>query len=99
MSYAIPAYYDEPAPVDAAPRELVFVPRSHYQWLGMVVPFILCTLSWMGNGVPLLTDMGFSIFTLVSAYFLTLEFIRFPRRFGIGGMVFTGFVTTTTTVQ
>lgn len=90
MSYAIPAYYEESTPVAEAPRELIFVPRSNYQFLPMIIPAIFCGISWAGNGIPTLTDIGFVCFTLLSAFYLTLEFVRFPRRFGIGGLVLWG---------
>src|ERR1700721_1854994 len=91
MSYAIPGMYEESSAAETPLQpDLVFVPRSHYQWVPFLLPLLLCGVSWLGDGIPALTDMGFSIFTILCFVFLTTEFIRFPRRFGIGGLVLWG---------
>jgi hypothetical protein len=91
MSYAIPSYYDEPAQVEQiAVPDLIFVPRSRFHWVALLLPLMLTGVSYLGGGVPDLTDLGFVAFTLICGYFLALEFFRFPRRFGIGGLVLYG---------
>jgi hypothetical protein len=92
MSYAIPGIYEEAAVLDYQPaqRELIFIPRSKNQWMPFLIPLGLCAVSWMGGGISSLTDAGFFIFTALCCWFLTVEFIRFPRRFGIGGLVLWG---------
>lgn len=91
MSYVVPSYYEESAPIEQPlAQNLVFVPRSRFQWAAMLLPLGLTGVSWLTGGVPDLTDMGFLAFTLICLYFLSLEFYRFPRRFGIGGLVLYG---------
>lgn len=89
MSYAIP--YEEPAPpvVETSP-ELLFVPRSKLLWIPFLIPVGVCGLSYLCGGLPLLTDLGFLILTILCGIFLMLELARFPRRFGIGGLVLFG---------
>ena len=91
MSYAIPGIYEESLPIEQpAERDLIFVPRSRMQWVPFLIPLALCGISWMQGGVPTLTDAGFTIFTILCLGFLVMEFYRFPRRFGIGGLVLWG---------
>jgi hypothetical protein len=92
MSYAIPGIYEEAPALEYEPvrGDLIFVPRSKNQWIPFLVPLALCAFSWLGGGIPFLTDAGFTIFTLLCLAFVTIEFIRFPRRFGIGGLVLWG---------
>jgi hypothetical protein len=90
MTYAIPAIDYEPVAIEHAPQELVFVPRSRRQWIPFLLPLALCSVSYLGGGLPLLTDLGFTIFTILMAIFLTVEFYHFPRRFGIGGLLLWG---------
>jgi hypothetical protein len=91
MSYAIPSYYEDSTaqPLVASP-DLIFIPRSRNQWLAFLAPTALCGISWMSGGTPALTDLGFVLFTCICAVYLTVEFLRFPRRFGIGGLVLYG---------
>jgi hypothetical protein len=91
MSYAIPSHYDEPYLEQAAvQQDLVFVPRSKLQWIPFLFPLLLTGISWMGGGTPALTDMGFTVFTILCGAYLIAEFLNFPRRFGIGGLVLWG---------
>ncbi len=78
-----------PAAAAAGP-DLIFVPRSNFQWLAFIPALILCSASWAAGGVPALTDAGFALMTLACGVFLAAEFFNFPRRFGIGGMVLYG---------
>ena len=50
----------------------------------------LCGVSWAGNGIPFLTDLGFIFLAALCSVFLVVEMLRFPRRFGTGGMVIFG---------
>jgi hypothetical protein len=91
MTYAAPMYMD--APVEAghqAEPDLIFVPRSRMQWAPFLVPTGIALISYLGGGVPPLTDLAFVIFTALCGVFLTIEFYRFPRRFGIGGLLLWG---------
>ncbi len=90
MSYVIPSYYDEPVAEQAVTRELIFVPRSKQQWVPFLIPMLLTGMSWMSGGSQDLTDLGFLCFTILSAVYLIGEFMNFPRRFGIGGLVLWG---------
>ncbi len=42
------------------------------------------------RGAPFLTDLGMICLTAICLCFLVNEFVQFPRRFGIGGMVLFG---------
>jgi hypothetical protein len=90
MSYAIPGIYEEAAITEAPARDLIFVPRSRNQWVFFLAPLAICGISYIANGIPFLTDMGFLMFTVLCGVFLTAEFFHFPRRFGIGGLVLYG---------
>jgi hypothetical protein len=94
MSYVIPAYShdDEDAALPAATElpALRFVQRYTHQWMFFVIPTAICMLSWAANGIPSLTDVGFSLLTVALAGCLISEFHRFPVRFGIGGLVLYG---------
>ena len=91
MSYAIPGIDYEPMVAVQAQPDLIFIPRSRMQWLPFLVPLGFCGMSWMGGGIRRsLTDIGFLLFTILCFMFLTMEFVRFPRRFGIGGLVLWG---------
>jgi hypothetical protein len=89
MSYAVSYQQADPA-VYELPAEPVFVPRSRHQWIPLTVPILLCGLSWLMGGAPALTDLGFALLTLTCIVFLLGEFVNFPRRFGIGGMLLYG---------
>jgi len=67
-----------------------YLPRSAYLPAAFVLPVFLTGLSVLLNGVPVLTDMAFIILTAICIIFLANEFIQFPKRFGIGGMVLFG---------
>src|ERR1039458_5710547 len=76
--------------MDSQPPQLRFVPRSDKQWLPLLVPMVICGASWILGGIPLLTDVGFIVLTALCLVYLAMEFIQFPRRFGIGGMLLYG---------
>jgi hypothetical protein len=76
--------------MDSQPHQLRFVPRSNKQWLPLLVPMFICGSSWILGGIPLLTDVGFMVLTALCLVYLAMEFIQFPRRFGIGGMLLYG---------
>jgi hypothetical protein len=91
MSYAATMYLDAPAAVESvAQPDLIFVQRSRLQWAAFLVPAAISLMSWLGGGVPPMTDLAFLIFTLLCGFFLAVEFYRFPRRFGIGGLLLWG---------
>jgi hypothetical protein len=78
------------SPMDPQSSDLIFVPRSQKQWLPMLIPTVICGASWLMGGIPMLTDVGFSFLTVLCLVFLISEFVRFPRRFGIGGILLYG---------
>src|SRR5687767_2380353 len=67
-----------------------YLTRWRYLPLLFVMPTAVCGLSWMMNGVSLLTDAGFILLTALCLIFLVREFVAFPRRFGIGGILLFG---------
>lgn len=101
-----PAYhpgYDEPGaesiyvpaaadygPGQAQGLEDPSVRRSVWLPVPFLVPTALCAISWSGNGIPFLTDLGFVTLALLCAVFLVVELTRFPQRFGVGAFVLFG---------
>jgi oligosaccharide repeat unit polymerase len=51
------------------------------------MPVLLSGASWIAGGSPLLTDLAWVAITLLCLWFLALEMWRFPRRFGVGGII------------
>src|SRR5436305_1621464 len=91
MSYA--ASY-EPQMLDYESEAVVVddsaVKRSIFLPLPFLIPTAICGVSWLAGGMGLLTDAGFLLLTVFCGMFLLLEILRFPRRYGIGGMVLFG---------
>jgi hypothetical protein len=48
---------------------------------------LLAGASWLAGGVQVLTDASFLLLTGVSVVLLLVELIKFPRRFGVGGVI------------
>jgi hypothetical protein len=64
--------------------------RSPWTFLLLLPSALLCGLSWLAGGIAMLTDLGFLSLTFICGVLFTLEMVRFPKRFGIGGMVLYG---------
>jgi len=77
-------------PAVEQPTVTGYLPRNIYMPVPFILPILLTGLSVLMGGVPMLTDLGFVVLTAICAVYLGLEFINFPRRFGIGGMVLFG---------
>ena len=94
MSYAYEAYPGEFEAVSAiAPEPLAStfpLPRSKFIPLPFAVPTLICLISWLAGGIPLMTDLGFVTLTLICLAYLVVEIVKFPRRFGIGGVLLFG---------
>jgi hypothetical protein len=98
--YDIPEYVDPEteyaAPVAVASAAPVYgpwaQPRKRAKWLPamFVLPMIFTGISWLSNGVPLLTDFGMVCLLAACIAGLFFEVGAFARRFGIGGMVLFG---------
>jgi hypothetical protein len=67
-----------------------FRPRSRNQWIAFIAPVLLCGVSWMIGGMYRLNDLGFLILAAACLVFVIGEFIQFPRRFGVGGILLYG---------
>src|SRR5688572_22327816 len=67
-----------------------YLARWPYLAFPFAVPTVLAGLSWIMDGVPLITDFAFIMLTVLSVIFLVREFQVFPRRFGIGGILLFG---------
>lgn len=64
--------------------------RSPWTFLLFIPPALLCGLSWLTGGSPMLTDMGFLTLTFICGVLFFVELVRFPQRYGLGGMVLYG---------
>lgn len=84
------ALYDPAAEMVPAFEQPAYLPRPAYIPVLFVFPLLLCGVSWLAGGVPQLTDAGFILLTLLCLIFLGIELLRFPRRFGIGGILLFG---------
>ncbi len=63
------------------------------KWLpvGPALCMIPAGLSSLAGGIPVLTDVGWILMSLVCAFYVLLELKAFPHRVGVGGLVlFTG---------
>ncbi len=77
----------EAAPLESGDR---YRPRSKTLPLPFLGPTLLAGVSWVDGGMPALTDTAFAMLTLFCIVYLINEFVKFPRRFGIGGVVLFG---------
>ena len=64
-----------------------YLPRSPLTPLPFFVPVLLSGISAIGGGIPALMDMSMLLLTFLCATLFANELIRFPRRFGVGGIV------------
>ena len=97
-----PAAYADQLPIEATPADpfsmeaappaqlMEWEPRSPAILVPYVMVLIGAAISWMVGGLPRLTDLTFLSFTLVTATFLIIELIKFPRRFGVGALIVYG---------
>jgi hypothetical protein len=84
------AYEQMEVPVEDVPVA-TFSERSHLLPLPFLAPVLFACASYMMGGVPRLTDFSFVLLTILSFCALLVELARFPRRFGVGGvMLFAG---------
>ena len=79
----------DPFSMEAAPEEqaLAWEPRSRLILLPYVFVLLIVGASWLSGGVAALTDLGFALFAGVTTILLLVELIKFPRRFGVGGVI------------
>jgi len=82
--------YPEFAPPPLLAYEEPYKGRWRYLPVPFLIPALCCGMSWLMNGVPFLTDIGFVILTVLCLFLLIREFLVFPRRFGIGGLLLFG---------
>jgi hypothetical protein len=97
LDYAPPAdlepAYDPSAeplstdPATGSPLAAWVIERSRWTPLYFLLPTALCGISWAGNGITFLSDLGMVFLTILCIGCLLNEFLRFPQRFGIGGFV------------
>src|SRR5687768_11898481 len=88
--HAAEGYGSDAAPVAAPVAEPLYVPRAAYVPALFLGPVLFCGVSWAGNGMTFLTDLGFITLALLCLYFLAVELVRFPQRFGIGALIVYG---------
>jgi len=71
-------------------QELPYVARSKLLILPFVLPVLTSAVSWLGGGIPALSDISFLLLTLACVGWLIEELVSFTRRFGVGGITLTG---------
>jgi hypothetical protein len=87
------AFYEyERAVAEQAARAAnsTFEERVPLMMIPFVLPVLFCGISWMAEGIPILTDVGFMILTAICVTGMLFEIRAFPKRFGVGGMVMYG---------
>jgi hypothetical protein len=67
-----------------------FLARSRYLPLLFAFPTLICGLSWLMGGLPILTDLAFVLLTALCIVLVIRELVAFPRRFGVGGLLLFG---------
>ncbi|MFG0247704.1 MAG: hypothetical protein ACF8OB_02365 [Phycisphaeraceae bacterium JB051] len=67
-----------------------YLKRSPYAPLAFLMPTLLAGLSWLVGGQAWLTDIAFCFLTGICLIYLILELYKFPKRFGIGGIILYG---------
>jgi hypothetical protein len=80
------AYEQMEVPVEDVPVA-TFSERSNLLPLPFVAPVVVAGASYLMGGVPRLTDLSFILIALLCFCGLLVELARFPRRFGVGGIV------------
>jgi len=90
MSYSASHYdltYDDLVYAPALPDELS---QSRLMPLMLAVATVISLISWMGNGIPALTDLAFLWLTLICTVAVTKELLFFPKRLRIGSITLYG---------
>jgi hypothetical protein len=64
--------------------------RSPLMSLAFLAPAAMCGVSYFQGGIPAITDLGMELLTVLCCVFLLNELLRFPKRFGIGGLLLFG---------
>lgn len=91
MSYAAdydPSLYDsyeQPVLVDDSALR-----RSNLLPVPFMIPSGICAMSYLGGGLPRLTDVGMLILTLLCFVCVLIEIAKFPKRYGFGGLTLYG---------
>jgi hypothetical protein len=76
--------------IEPAAQVAGYLPRSRYMPLAFLPGTLICGLSWLFGGVPRLTDIGFILFSVACFFLLIAEIARFPRRYGVSGIILFG---------
>ncbi|MGD0768946.1 MAG: hypothetical protein ABSB42_12245 [Tepidisphaeraceae bacterium] len=64
--------------------------RSKVLYFFLLIPCMWAGISWMGGGIPFLTDLAFSTLLVMCLILIATEVVAFSRRFGVGGLVLFG---------
>jgi hypothetical protein len=56
----------------------------------LIIPCMWSGISWLGGGIPFLTDMSFSTLLVLCLLLMATEVLAFSRRFGVGGLILFG---------
>ncbi|MGD0462311.1 MAG: hypothetical protein ABSB74_07460 [Tepidisphaeraceae bacterium] len=64
--------------------------RSKVIYFFLLIPCMWAGMSWIGGGVPFLTDLSFTTLLVICLILVATEVIAFSRRFGLGGIVLFG---------
>ncbi len=90
MEFAGGVTYEQHPEAALAEPMAGYLPRSVYLPVPFALPLLICGISWVGGGIPILTDVGFVLLSLICAVLFINELQRFPRRFGTGGILLFG---------
>ncbi len=90
MSSSSIQYYGELDPAAAVQTSLEYSPRNRFQALFFLPSVLVSGVSWLGGGIPILSDLSFAMLTLLCIIMLIEEFAVFSRRFGMGGITLFG---------
>jgi hypothetical protein len=72
------------APVADGP---VYIPRSRWLAVPFILPIFLSGISYIGGGVPFLTDAAMILLAILCVVCTVRELAVFPFRYGIGGLI------------
>jgi len=83
-------YWDASSPNAPELPALDYVKRTVFLPAFVAFPVVFSGMSYLAGGVQFLTDLSMVSLSVICAVFLLNEFRLFPKRFGVGGIIFFG---------